>query len=74
MEKEVLEVADLVVLIRNLIRFIVVEGKEFVNDEDKEAYINQYMNVLISNINLTQKTKEIPIMDAILEDVFLYMK
>ena len=43
--------AELVKIIRSLVAFIVDDGKVFVKDEFKEAYIKQYLFALSKSMN-----------------------
>ncbi|WP_299246959.1 hypothetical protein [uncultured Lacinutrix sp.] len=44
---------ELTKIIRTLIAFIIVDGKTFVADEQKEAYIKQYIFTLSKSLNGT---------------------
>jgi len=42
---------ELVKIIRSLISFIVIDGKDFVKEEQKEAYIKKYLYKLSKSMN-----------------------
>lgn len=42
---------ELTRIIRSLMHFIVIEGKDFVNEKDKKAYIKSYLYTFTKSIN-----------------------
>lgn len=50
LDKEI-DKAELVKIIRSLIVFIVRDGKGFVNEEQMEAYVKQYLLTLSKSMN-----------------------
>jgi uncharacterized protein (UPF0305 family) len=73
MKKE-LEISEIRLIIRNLIAFIVVEGKEYVSDKQKKAYVSGYIQLLVKTIHLIDNHKELSIIEDIIEDISTYLE
>ncbi len=71
--KDNLNVSDVQLMIRNLITFIVVEGKEFVDEEHKKEYVSRYLMVLIKTINLIDDQEEVSLIEDIANDISNYL-
>ncbi len=72
--KDNLDISDVRLIIRNLITFIVIEGKEYVSDANKRAYVSGYVHTLIRTINLIDEHKEFSITEDIVEDISKYLE
>ncbi len=72
--KDNLDIQDLKLIIRNLITFIVVEGKEYVNENQKREYVSKYVHLLVKTINLIDETEEFSIVEDIADDITRYLK
>ncbi len=72
MEEE-LDISDARQIIRNLITFIVVEGKEYVNDNKKREYVASYVLLLAKIINQTDKTDQTSFIENISDDISKYI-
>ncbi|MFD2564165.1 hypothetical protein [Aquimarina rubra] len=72
--KEELSVSDLRQIIRNLITFIVVEGKEYVNDTKKREYVASYVHLLAKIINQVDQNEQNSLVENISDDISNYMK
>ncbi|WP_108869655.1 hypothetical protein [Aquimarina aquimarini] len=73
MKKE-LDISEVKLIIRNLVTFIVVEGKQYVSDSQKKAYVSGYVQLLIKTIHLIDEQEEISIVEDIAEDISTYLK
>jgi hypothetical protein len=73
MKKE-LDISEIQLIIRNLIAFIVVEGKEHVSDKKKKAYVSGYVQLLIKTIHLIDDQEELSIIEDIAEDISTYLE
>ncbi|WP_074409613.1 MULTISPECIES: hypothetical protein [Aquimarina] len=73
MKKE-LDISEIQLIIRNLIAFIVVEGKEYVSDKKKKAYVAGYVQLLIKTIHLIDDQEELSIIEDIAEDISTYLE
>ncbi|GAA4277049.1 hypothetical protein [Aquimarina mytili] len=69
-----LSISDIRLIIRNLITFIVVEGKEYVHDDYKRDYVSKYIMVLIKTINLIDDDEEFSLVKDIADDISNYLK
>ncbi len=69
-----LDSSDVKQIIHNLITFIVVEGKEYVNDNRKREYVAGYLLVLIKIINSIEDEEEFSIVEKIANDISHYIK
>ncbi len=69
-----IDISDVRLIIRNLITFIVVEGKEYVHDEQKKNYISGYLLVLVKTINLIDEQEEFSVVEDIANDISNYLK
>lgn len=72
--KDNLDISDIRLIIRNLITFIVVEGKEYVSDDNKRAYVSSYVSVLIKAIHLIEEDHDVSIIEDIAEDLAMYIE
>ncbi|PKV49537.1 hypothetical protein ATE84_1567 [Aquimarina sp. MAR_2010_214] len=73
MKKE-LDISEIQLIIRNLVAFIVVEGKEYVSDKKKKAYVSGYVQLLIKTIHLVDDQEELSIIEDIAEDILTYLE
>ncbi|MBW1294417.1 hypothetical protein [Aquimarina litoralis] len=71
---EELNISDLRQVIRNLITFIVIEGKEYVNDDDKCEYVKSYVLLLAKIINQVEEKEQASLIQSISDDITNYMK
>ncbi|GAA4274045.1 hypothetical protein U6A24_01100 [Aquimarina gracilis] len=71
--KDTLDISDIRLIIRNLITFIVVEGKEYVSDIYKREYVSGYVQVLIKTIHLIEEEERLSIVENIAEDISKYL-
>ncbi len=67
-------VSDLRYIIRNLITFIAVEGKEYVNDQKKQEYVASYIHLLAKIINQVDEDDQDSIVENIAEDISKYIQ
>ncbi|WP_298541615.1 hypothetical protein [uncultured Aquimarina sp.] len=72
--KEELNISDLRQVIRNLITFIVVDGKEYVNDDKKREYVASYVLLLVKIVNQLDSEEQASLIENISEDISNYMK
>ncbi len=72
--KEDLNISDIRLIIRNLITFIVVEGKEYVCDTKKREYVSGYVNTLVKTIHLIDEDEKLSLIEDIANDITEYMK
>ncbi|WP_025741203.1 hypothetical protein [Aquimarina pacifica] len=68
-----LNMAEVRLIIRNLITFIVIEGKEYVNDDKKKAYVAGYVNLLVKTIHLIDEEEKKSIIQDISNDITTYL-
>ncbi len=73
MNKE-LDITEMRLIIRNLITFIVVEGKEYVSDHRKREYVTGYVHLLIKVMNLIEEEEEFSLVEDIASDISTYLK
>ena len=71
-----LELSDVRSIIDKLMLFIVLDGKSFVDENDKKKYVHQYLNLLVNIVNdpvkLPSSSKSI-IMEYIIKDISEYI-
>ncbi|SEL16442.1 hypothetical protein SAMN04487910_1907 [Aquimarina amphilecti] len=72
--KEELSISDLREVIRNLITFIAVEGKEYVNENKKSDYVASYLVLLAKIINQVEEGEQTSLVESITEDISNYIK
>ncbi|WP_109435527.1 MULTISPECIES: hypothetical protein [Aquimarina] len=72
--KENLDSREIQLIIRNLITFIVIEGKEYVSDAKKKEYVAGYIQLLIKTIHLIGEEEEFSIVEDIADDLSKYVK
>ncbi|AXT51291.1 hypothetical protein D1818_10785 [Aquimarina sp. BL5] len=72
--KEELNISDLRQVIRNLITFIVVDGKEYVDDDKKREYVSSYVLLLVKIVNQLDSEEQASLIENISEDISNYMK
>ena len=72
--EEDLSISDLRKIIRNLITFIVVEGKEYVNDTKKSDYVLSYVHLLARTINKVDVDEQESLVEDIANDISKYIK
>ncbi|WP_148639278.1 hypothetical protein [Aquimarina longa] len=73
MKKDV-DISDVKLIIRNLISFIVVEGKEYVSDQQKKAYVSGYVQLLIKTIHLVDDKDDTSLIEDIADDISTYLE
>ncbi len=69
-----LDITEVRLIIRNLITFIVIEGKEYVSDEQKKAYVSGYIQLLIKTIHLIDEEQKKSIVQDISKDISMYLR
>ncbi|MDY8136599.1 hypothetical protein [Aquimarina sp. 2201CG5-10] len=69
-----LEVSDIKLIIRNLITFIVLDGKEYVSDQRKQEYVAAYIHLLVKTMNLVDNKEESAIIEDIANDIDTYLE
>ncbi|WP_103072349.1 hypothetical protein [Aquimarina sediminis] len=72
--KKDLDISDVRLIIRNLISFIVVEGKEYVSDAKKKEYVSSYIQLLIKTIHHIDEQEELSIIEDIADDISTYLE
>ncbi|GAA0717543.1 hypothetical protein GCM10009430_14600 [Aquimarina litoralis] len=72
--QEELSISDLRKVIRNLITFIVVDGKEYVNDSNKIDYVKSYVMLLAKIINQVDQEEHTSLIKNISDDIANYIK
>ncbi|WP_299214695.1 hypothetical protein [uncultured Aquimarina sp.] len=72
--KEELSISDLRQVIRNLITFIAVDGKEYVNDDKKREYVANYVLLLAKIINQIDQEEQTSLIQNISDDISNYME
>ncbi len=73
MENE-LKISDLKIIIRNLISFIVIEGKECVQESKKQEYVSGYIHLLVKIVNDMEEQDDYSIIKDIVDDITRYIK
>lgn len=71
---ENLENSEIRLIIRNLISFIAVEGKEYVQDSKKSSYVGAYIHMLVKMMNLIDEGKDQALVEHIAEDIAKHLK
>ncbi|WP_299255889.1 hypothetical protein [uncultured Aquimarina sp.] len=71
--KEELSISDLRQVIRNLITFIAVDGKEYVNDDKKREYVASYVLLLAKIINQVDQEEKTSLIQNISDDIANYI-
>lgn len=71
--KKDIDIAEIRWIIRNLIAFIVVEGKDYVSEAKKKEYVLAYVHVLIKTIYLIDEKQEFSIVEDIADDIVNYL-
>lgn len=71
---ENLETSEIRLIIRNLISFIAVEGKEYVQDSKKSNYVEAYIHMLVKIMNLIDEGKDQALVEHIAEDISRHLK
>ncbi len=66
--------SDITLIVRNLIAFIVVEGKEYVHDDFKQEYVLGYILVLAKTIYLIDEQEDFSLVEDIANDISKYLK
>lgn len=74
MSQHKVEISDLKRIIHSLMNFIVIEGKEFVNEEQKQQYVESYLYLLIKTINTINEEKDEILVKNISDDISSYIK
>jgi len=69
-----LDIDDLQLIVRNLINFIVIEGKEYVNEDEMGDYVSSYVEVLIKTIHLIEKRDISITVEDIARDISMYLE
>ncbi len=72
--KNNLDTSEIKLIIRNLITFIVVEGKEYVGDKQKKAYVAGYIQLLVKTIHLIDEDVESSVVENIANDISKYLE
>ncbi len=72
MEKDI-DISEIKLIIRNLIAFIVVEGKQYVDEAKKKEYVYAYLQLLIKTIHLVEEEK-LSIIEDIAEDISTFIE
>ncbi|GGX05637.1 hypothetical protein [Aquimarina muelleri] len=73
MNKDI-DISEIRWIIRNLIAFIAVEGKDYVSEAKKKEYVSAYVHVLIKTIYLMDEKQEFSIIEDIAEDIANYLE
>lgn len=73
MKKE-LDISEIRLIIRNLITFVVIEGKEYVSETKKKEYVSAYIQLLIKTIYLIDEQEEFSIIEDIADDISTYLE
>lgn len=68
------DISDMQLIIKNLIAFIAVEGKQYIDDAKIEAYVDSYVSCLIQTIHLIDQEKEDLVIKTIVDDIATYLK
>ena len=61
---------DIKTLINKLMAFIVLDGKKFVNEKDKELYVKSYINLFVNMINEPETKNNSSAKSLIMEQIF----
>lgn len=72
--KDSIDIKDVQLIVRNLINFIVVEGKEYVKEEEMRDYVSSYIHVLIKTIHLIEEREMSTTVEDIARDISIYLK
>ena len=63
--KEEIEISDLRKIIRELMMFIAVDGKQFVEKDKMEAYVMKYLQCFVKVMNDKGEGQEISTLDLV---------
>jgi len=74
MKEDALDISDLRPIIRNLVTFIVVEGKGYVNEKKKCDYVASYVHLLVKIVNQVKEEERASLVEDIAEDISRYIK
>ena len=73
-----LEMKDVKLIINKLMSFIVMDGKHFVNEEEKKSYVQSYLNLFAKIINEPEddhkKASKAAVMEHIFKDIEKYVR
>jgi len=61
---------DIKTLINKLMAFIVLDGKKFVDEKDKELYVKSYINLFVNMINEPETKNNSSAKSLIMEQIF----
>jgi len=71
---EELNISDVRGVIRNLITFIVIDGKEYVHDKRKCEYVASYVCLLARIVNRVADEERASLVEDIAKDISKYIK
>lgn len=72
--EDTLDISELRQIIRNLITFIAIEGKEYVKDEKKREYVTSYVHLLAKIIHQINDEEKTSVVEDIAKDISEYLK
>ncbi len=73
MDKD-LDISEVKRIIRNLITFIVIEGKQYVNEGQRKEYVCAYVQLLIKTIHLIDEKEKESVIEDIAKDISTYIE
>lgn len=74
--EENIEMKDIRLLISRLMSFIVLDGKHFVNETEKENYVKSYLHLFVKMINdpvTDENAKKAVVIEQIFKDISKYI-
>lgn len=69
-----LNTSEIRLIIRHLIQFIVIEGKEFVSQNKKQEYVMAYIHMLVKVMNLVDESEQASLIENIADDISNHIK
>jgi len=73
-----LSMEDVKILINRLMSFIVLDGKKFVSEKDKENYVKSYLSLFVKMINEPvgdeKNTSKAVVLEHIFKDMTKYIE
>ncbi|GAA3522854.1 hypothetical protein GCM10022393_41930 [Aquimarina addita] len=74
MEEDRLDISDLQQIIHNLVTFIAIEGKEYVQEDHKRAYVKSYVYLLAKIVHRINEEEQFSVTEDIAKDISRYLK
>ena len=69
-----LNTSEIRLIIRHLIKFVAIEGKEYVSQSRKQEYVTAYIHMLVKMMNLVDENEQPSLIENIAEDITNHIK